>query len=210
MSAHTKTLEEKIAAVVRLLASDRDGEVIAAVNALKRTLASAGTDINGLAYGIENLGKSTVIPDEIKKKIWDAAVQHTENRLHSGDDFRSTDGKPTWQAVALHCQRNINRLDTRHHDFINKVAAQTVYDQEPTERMNKYLFSLFLRLGGKIICARKWTRPPYANSSRSSARTRVRSSTAPARPESCSCLGSIRSTPILSPVGSRSTTSRTW
>jgi hypothetical protein len=57
MSAHTKTLEEKIAAVVRLLASDRDGEVIAAVNALKRTLASAGTDINGLALGIENLGK---------------------------------------------------------------------------------------------------------------------------------------------------------
>jgi len=56
VSAHTKTLEEKIAAVVRLLASDRDGEVIAAVNALKRTLASAGTDINGLALGIENLG----------------------------------------------------------------------------------------------------------------------------------------------------------
>jgi len=26
-----------------------------------------------------------------------------------------------------------------------------VYDQEPTERMHKYLFSLFLRLGGKII-----------------------------------------------------------
>src|SRR5215510_6257451 len=126
MSANKKTLEERIAAVVRLLASDRDGEIIAAVNALKRTLASAGTDINGLALG-------------------------TENRLHGGDDFRSTDGKPTWQAVALYCQRNIARLDTRHHDFINKVAAQTVYDQEPTERMHKYLFSLFLRLGGKII-----------------------------------------------------------
>ena len=151
MSAHAKTLEEKIAAVIRLFASDRDGEVIAAVSALKRTLATAGTDINGLALGIENLGKSTVVPDEIKKKIWDAAVQHTENRLHGGDDFRSTDGKPTWQAVALYCQRNINRLDTRHHDFINKVAAQTVYDQEPTERMHKYLVSLFLRLGGKII-----------------------------------------------------------
>src|SRR5262245_15076381 len=82
MTAHKKTLEERIAAVVRLLASDKDGEVVAAVNALKRTLASAGTDINGLALGIENLGKNTVVPDEIKKKIWDAAVQHTENRLH--------------------------------------------------------------------------------------------------------------------------------
>ena len=151
MSANKTTLEERIAAVVRLLASDRDGEVIAAVNALKRTLKSAGTDFNGLAHGIENLGKSTVVPEEIKKKIWDAAVQHTENRLHGADDFANTDGKPDWKAVALFCQRNINRLDAKHHDFINKVAAQTVWDREPTERMHKYLFSLFLRLGGKII-----------------------------------------------------------
>jgi len=151
VSANKTTLEERIAAVVRLLASDRDGEVIAAVNALKRTLKSAGTDFNGLAHGIENLGKSTVVPEEIKKKIWDAAVQHTENRLHGADDFANTDGKPDWKAVALFCQRNINRLDAKHHDFINKVAAQTVWDREPTERMHKYLFSLFLRLGGKII-----------------------------------------------------------
>src|SRR5215471_20948809 len=151
MSAQKKTLEERIAAVVRLFASNSDGDKIAAVYALERVLMGAGTDINGLALGIENLGKSTVVPDEIKKKIWDAAVQHTENRLHGGDDFRSTDGKPDWKAVALFCQRNIQRLDTKHHDFINKVAAQTVWDQEPTERMHKYLFSLFLRLGGKII-----------------------------------------------------------
>jgi len=26
-----------------------------------------------------------------------------------------------------------------------------VYDREPTERMHKYLFSLFLQLGGRII-----------------------------------------------------------
>src|SRR5215468_9007699 len=150
MSAHTKTLEEKIAAVVRLLASDRDGEVIAAVNALKRTLESAGTDINGLAHGIENLGKNTVVPDEIKKKIWDAAVQHTENRLHGGDDFRSTDGKPTWQAVALFCQRNKQRLRPQTHEFVDKMASQTVWGREPTQNQHKYLFALFLQLGGKI------------------------------------------------------------
>jgi len=151
MSADKKTLEERIAAVVRLLASNSDGEVLAAVHALKRTLASAGTDINGLAYGIENLGKSTVVPDEIKKKIWDAAVRHTENRLHGGDDFRSTDGKPTWQAVALFCQRNKQRLRPRTHEFVDKMASQTVWDQEPTEKQHKYLFALFLQLGGKII-----------------------------------------------------------
>jgi hypothetical protein len=151
MSANKKTLEERVASLVRLLASDKDGEILAATAALKRTLASAGTDIHGLAHGIENLGKSTVVPDEIKKKIWDAAVQHTENRLHGADDFIDSSGKPTWQSVALYCQRNIHRLAPKHHDFINKVASQTVYDREPTERMHKYLFSLFLQLGGKII-----------------------------------------------------------
>ena len=149
MSADKKTLEQRIAMVIRLLASDKDGEILAATAALKRTLASAGTDIHGLAYGIENLGKG--ISNEERKKIWDAAVQHTENRLHGADDFIDSSGKPTWQSVALYCQRNIDRLAPKHHDFINKVASQTVYDREPTERMHKYLFSLFLQLGGKII-----------------------------------------------------------
>jgi len=149
MSADKKTLEQKIAMVIRLLASDKDGEILAAAAALKRTLASAGTDLNGLAHGIENLGKG--VSNEEWKKIWDMAVQHTENRLHGADDFIDSSGKPTWQSVALYCQRNKQRLAPKHHDFIDKVASQTVYDREPTERMHKYLFSLFLQLGGKII-----------------------------------------------------------
>jgi hypothetical protein len=151
MSARKKTLEEKIASIVRLLASDKDGDIIAAAHALQRTLESAGTDINGLAHGIENLGRNAEVSKDRMKQIWDAAVQHTENRLHGADDFISADGKPRWEAVALYCQRNKQRLDAKHHDFIDKVAAQTVYGREPTERMHKYLFSLFLRLGGKII-----------------------------------------------------------
>src|SRR6516162_2078178 len=111
MSADKKTLEQRIALIIRLLGSDKDGEILAAAAALKRTLASAGTDFNGLAHGIENLGKG--ISNEERKKIWDAAVQHTENRLHGADDFIDSTGKPTWEAVALFCQRNKQRLDTR-------------------------------------------------------------------------------------------------
>src|SRR6516162_2556549 len=91
MSADKKTLEQRIALIIRLLGSDKDGEILAAAAALKRTLASAGTDFNGLAHGIENLGKG--ISNEERKKIWDAAVQHTENRLHGADDFIDSTGK---------------------------------------------------------------------------------------------------------------------
>jgi hypothetical protein len=149
MSAGKKTLEQRIADVIRMLSSDKDGDIIAAAHALKQILHSAGTDIHGLAHGIENLGKG--ISNEERKKIWDTAVQHTENRLHGADEFIDSSGKPTWQSVALFCQRNRERLAPKHHEFINKVAAQTVWDQEPTPRMHKYLFSLFLQLGGKII-----------------------------------------------------------
>jgi hypothetical protein len=151
MSARKTTLEEKIAAVVRLFGSNSDGDRLAAVYALERLLVGAGTDFNGLACGIENLGRSTVVPDEIKKKIWDAAVQHTENRLHGADDFASTDGKPTWQSVALYCQRNKHRLRPQTHEFVDKMASQTVYGREPTQNQHKYLFALFLQLGGRII-----------------------------------------------------------
>jgi hypothetical protein len=151
MSAGKKTLEERIADVIRLLASDKDGDVIAAACALKRVLASAGTDIHGLAHGIENLGKNAEVSKEQMKQIWEAAVQHTENRLHGADDFISADGKPTWQSVALFCQRNKHRLRPQTHEFVDKMASQTVWDQEPTEKQHKYLFALFLQLGGKII-----------------------------------------------------------
>src|SRR5262249_44736741 len=113
MSADKKNLEQRIAAGGALVGSNSDGDKLAAVDAPQRVLMGAGTDFNGLAHGIENLGKSTVIPDEIKKKIWDAAVEHTENRLHGADEFRSADGKPTWQSVALFCQRNKQRLRPR-------------------------------------------------------------------------------------------------
>ena len=146
-----KTLEQKIADCVRRLASDKDGDIVAAAHGLLRILKSAGTDIHGLAHGIENLGKNAEVSKEKMKQIWDAAVQHTENRLHGADDFIDSSGKPTWQSVALYCQRNKHRLDTKHHNFIDKVASQTVYNREPTEPMHKYLFSLFLQLGGKII-----------------------------------------------------------
>ena len=42
----------KVAKLVRLLASDKDGEVLAAVAALKRTLASGDADLNDLADSI--------------------------------------------------------------------------------------------------------------------------------------------------------------
>ena len=148
--------EQKIAYTLRMLNSDQDGDVLAAVHALKRLLQALGTDLDGLARGFEKIlngvGKA-ITRAEMQRAISDAyaaGVQDTENRLHGAHDFQSTDGKPLWEAIALFLQRNKNRLDARHHDFVDDMASRTAFGREPTEHQHKYLHSLFYKLGGKI------------------------------------------------------------
>jgi hypothetical protein len=54
------TLNERIARIILVLSSDRDGEVVAAARALERVLKSDGCDLHDLASGVVN-GK-TVTP----------------------------------------------------------------------------------------------------------------------------------------------------
>lgn len=154
---HKTTREEKLAYTLRMLDSDNNGDVIAAAHALKRLLQSMGTDWDGLASGFEKIlnsnGGGAITQADMRKAIDDAyamGVQDAENRLHGANDFHSTDGKPAWEAVALFCQRNKSRLDVKHHDFIDKLASQTLWGREPSERQHKYLHSLFYKLGGKL------------------------------------------------------------
>jgi hypothetical protein len=46
-------IADKLGQMIRVLASDRDGDVIVAAHAIKRTLRSEGLDIHALAEGIE-------------------------------------------------------------------------------------------------------------------------------------------------------------
>jgi hypothetical protein len=144
---------KKIADLVRRLSSPHDGEVIATVHALRRTLEANGLDIHAIADPLV-AANGKHIPEEKLQQVWDAAcawtIQQMENRQHGVDDFIGTDGKPTWEAVALFLQRNKSRLNPRVHEFIDKMAAQTVWGEEPTERQHKFLHSLFFQLGGKI------------------------------------------------------------
>jgi hypothetical protein len=149
----------KIAKLIRRLSSPSDGAIVATVYALRRVLEADGSDLHTFANHVEKPnGKHTPngkhIPEEEMQRIFDAGyaagVQATENRQHGSDDFCGTDGKPTWEAVALFLQRNKGRLDPKHHEFIDKVAARTAWGDEPTERMHKYMHSLFYQLGGKI------------------------------------------------------------
>jgi len=150
----------KLGDIIRRLISKSDGEIVATVHALRRILESAGADVHDLADHVEN-GRNGGLSEADKEKIrteiknahalgYAEGVQAAEAKQHGTGAFRNTDGSLEWSEIALFLQRNKHRLDTRHHDFIDDMAARTVYGREPTPKQHQYLHSLFYKLGGKI------------------------------------------------------------
>jgi hypothetical protein len=112
--------------VLRRLILAIDSDAVAAVHAVRRVLESAGTDAHGLVDHLESTNGGAVngegISKEALKRAFDQGyskgVEYAESRQHDGRDFRNTDGKLEWDAVALFLQRNKHQLDPRHHEFI--------------------------------------------------------------------------------------------
>jgi hypothetical protein len=144
--------------VIRRLSSDADGEIIAAMHVILRLLQSCGGDIHALANHVQNGGGLTEADKaKIKSEIENAralgyaeGVRAAESKQHGTGAFRNTDGQLEWTEVALFVQREKQKLPSKHHEFIDDMAARTVYGREPTPKQHQYLHSLFYKLGGKI------------------------------------------------------------
>jgi len=142
----------------RPISSNSDGEIVATVHAMLRMLESFGADIHALADHVENGGG---LSEDDKKKIrseienaraigYAEGVKAAEAKQHGTGAFRNTDGALEWTEVALYCQREKQRLPSKHHEFIDDMASRTVYGREPTPKQHQYLHSLFFKLGGKL------------------------------------------------------------
>ena len=157
MSPGPTTLESRLAQIIRLTCSDREGEVISAIHAIVRTLKAAGTDkIHALADRVEKpIGKpkGNAFNEAEARRLYNegyaAGVRAAESKHHGASDFHGIDGKPNWEDVALFCQQEKRRLDARHHEFIDDMACRTVYGREPTEKQHKYLHSFSSNLARK-------------------------------------------------------------
>jgi hypothetical protein len=151
-NAITPATANKLAAIIRMMSSDKDGDVLNAGRALNRALKSVGCDIHDLAEVVEHMNGGALSEVEMKK-IYNAGVEAgmraVENRQHSGGDFHNVDGTPAWNEIALFCQQNNDRLRESERQFVNDMAARSVW-REPTEKQAKWLRSIFYRLGGKI------------------------------------------------------------
>lgn len=150
MVADLTPIAGKLASLVRMLSSDKEGEVLGAAAAIIRMLQSASADIHALADLVE---KSNSQLNEREMRVlyqagFEDGVRAAERKQHGNGDFRNVDGLPPWPEIAQWCQRHDDRLRDNERQFVSDMAARTVW-REPTEKQQKWLRSIFHRLGGK-------------------------------------------------------------
>jgi len=153
------TLDEpvakRIATLFRLLSSDFEGEVLGAVAAMKRLFKAEGLSFHDIATVIASCNGAI---EERKYSDADAEIifargvekgrAEEANKQKAPPEFCDEDGRPRWNEIALYCQRNSSRLRSEgERNFINDMAGNTLW-REPTARQAKWLFAIFVKLGG--------------------------------------------------------------
>jgi hypothetical protein len=150
----------RIAGLVELIfGSAYDGEILSAVAAMKRVLASKGLSPNDLATVVKNVnGEIAALKysDDDAKAIYERGLakgREEEARSRPAHDdpeeFYDEDGQPRWNAMAMFCQKNHAQLRSpKEQEFVDDMAGSTMW-QEPTERQAKWLLSIFIKLGGR-------------------------------------------------------------
>jgi hypothetical protein len=80
MTSALAPIADKIGKLIRLLASDRDREVLGAARAIVRTLANSGLDLHALAEGIGAANGKKIFSEEEALEIFRQGVEQGRNR----------------------------------------------------------------------------------------------------------------------------------
>jgi hypothetical protein len=146
----------KLANFIRLLASDKDGEVVAAAHALVRTLNGIGADIHDVAERIEHSGNGALSEHEMQE-IYNAgikegarvAIQKMRAQMPHGPPSFSAPQFPSAADMALYCYQRLDRCNEWETEFATNMAAWT--RRRPlTVKQQARLEELFIKLGGKV------------------------------------------------------------
>ena len=155
MGALNEPVAKRIAMLFRMLSSNYEGEVLSAVAAMKRLFAAEGLAFNDIATVIESCNgeiEERKYSDSDAEIIFARGVEKgraEQTRVQAGSpEFYDADGRPRWNAIALFCQKNHQRLRPTEQGFVDDMAGNTLW-REPSEKQARWLLSIFLRLGGR-------------------------------------------------------------
>jgi len=148
-----KPIAGKLANFVRLLASDKDGEVVGAARALDRVLKSIGADFHDLADRVERPGGE--ISDADMEKIFQAGVQEGQRMEKQARAVARSNGSsanfPSAQDMAMFCHQNLaNARSEWEREFIVNMAAWTRTVRPLSPKQQAHLEKIYIKLGGRI------------------------------------------------------------
>jgi hypothetical protein len=115
----TPLAQDRLGKLLRMLSSDKPGEVVAAASAIMRTLAAEGTDIHNLA-------------DAVCRPAVPRAEAKAQRASASAD---STD----WRDVARKCEACSAALNERERKFVNDMVG---WRTTPSEKQQAWLLSI--------------------------------------------------------------------
>jgi hypothetical protein len=116
MTAALLGIAPTLAKLIRLLSSDRDGEVVASVHAMRRLLASIGLSLHDLADAIELPARR--------------APQHDDD----ADD---------WRVMANACAQCRHLLSERERSFVTTMAR---WRGKPSRKQRDWLETIYDRI----------------------------------------------------------------
>jgi hypothetical protein len=143
-----------LAKCIRLLASDKDGDVVAAWHGMIRKLKSIGADIHDVADRIEHSGNGALVEAELKE-VYDAGIKEGVRRekAHnqaSGVPQGAAVQFPSARDMAMHCYRNLAELRSEwEQEFITNMASWT-RTRPLSSKQQAHLEKIYIKLRGRI------------------------------------------------------------
>jgi hypothetical protein len=140
-------IAEKLRRCLRHLASDSEGEVVAAARALTRTLKGAGLDIHALADSIGAINGKTFNEEDLLE-VYRRGVADGRREAEGEPTFHNVEHEePTWHEIACECARHSGQLrGDRERQFVNDMVRRTVRSGELTEKQANWLRSIYTRV----------------------------------------------------------------
>ena len=146
-------IAKELAKLIRVLSSDKDGEVVAAWHGVIRKLKSIGADLHDLAERIEK--PSGEISDADMEKIYKAGVDEGQRQERQARAVARSNGSsanfPSAQDMAMFCfTKRASLRNPWELEFIDNMAAWTRTIRPLSPKQQAHLEKIYIKLGGRI------------------------------------------------------------
>jgi hypothetical protein len=140
-----KTTNERLADLIKLLGSNRDGEVVATARAIQRVLKADGRDLHSLADTVARNGAR--LSESEMRKLYDAGFAAGVKHTATSPTFHNVEDDGLYEMAQFVWER-ADRLHRKHRGFAEGMV-KLAGESELSTKQKVYLKSLYRQLGGK-------------------------------------------------------------